>query len=156
MATRKTPARRAPEASKRKPRQRAAAPVATSLDLQAAVRAAVREVIAPDAQMKQAADIGRAADLLDTPTTGRPTTAMDNAIGQTSLALDELTIAVQHLTERLERSVLAPGVNLAAPSKSEAIPSMGASPVLHQITGLHARISHLIACVHDIGNRLEA
>lgn len=152
MATRITPARRAPEASKRKPRQRAAAPVATSLDLQAAVRAAVREVIAPDAQMKQAA-------LLDTPQPVlAPTTTLEEAISQTSLAVDELTITVQHLTERLARTVLAPGGNMAAPdtSKAAAIPSMGASPVLHQITGLHARIRFVNECVHDIGNRLEA
>lgn len=155
MATRITPSRRAPEASKRKPRQRAAAPVATSLDLQAAVRAAVREVIAPDAQMKQVADPGRAAGRLDAPSP-EPATTLETAISQNSLALDELTMTVQHLTERLERTVLAPGVNLAAPSKGDAIPSMGASPVLHQMTGLHARIRHLIACVHDIGNRLEA
>lgn len=151
MATRITPARRAPEASKRKPRQRAAAPVATSLDLQAAVRAAVREVIAPDAQMKQAA-------LLDTPQPARaPTNPLEKAISQTSLALDELTITVQGLTERLERTVLAPSLNRAADGKGEVAPSLGgASPVLHQITGLHARIRYVNECVHDIGNRLEA
>lgn len=152
MATRITPARRAPEASNRKPRQRAAAPVATSLDLQAAVRAAVREVLVPDAKMKPAA-------LLDTPQPARaPTNPLEEAISQTSLALDELTATVQGLTERLERTVLVPGANMAAPdtSKAEAVPSMGASPVLHQITGLHARIRYVNECVHDIGNRLEA
>lgn len=148
MATRITPARRAPEASNRKPRQRAAAPAATSLDLQAAVRAAVREVIAPDAEMKQVAPQPARA----------PTNPLEEAISQTSLALDELTITVQGLTERLARTVLTPGANMADPdtSKAEAIPSMGASPVLHQITGLHARIRYVNECVHDIGNRLEA
>ena len=155
MATRKTPARRAPEASKRKPRQRAAAPVATGLDLQAAVRAAVREVLVPDAQMKPAAEIGYAAAIQGGPAPS-PETTLETAISQTSFAIDDLTMTVQHLTERLERTVLAPGVNMAAPSKGDAIPSMGASPVLHQITGLHARVRHLTACVHDIGNRLEA
>lgn len=155
MATRITPARRAPEASKRKPRQRAAAPVATSLDLQAAVRAAVREVLVPEAQMKPAAEIGYAAAIQGGPAPS-PETTLETAISQTSLAIDELTMTVQLLTERLERTVLAPGINNASDGKAEAFPAMGASPVLHQITALHASIRCVNERLHDIGNRLEA
>ena len=151
MTAKKSPRAQAPkrQAAIRKPR-------APALDLQSAVRAAVREAMyePPRGGLAMDTEPVQASGPYREQPTASPVTPVEIALDENTAALGRLHDALSVLGDRLERTVLPP-----APPQSTgdtASPSFGASPVLHRLTSLHVGIEGAASRVHSILARLEA